>query len=238
MRGEFWAGMTVGLMLVPQGVATRLWPVCRWCRAFMPRCCRPLWRCLWAFDPLGRADGADQLADWHLAHWAGRAGQCPVGGVGGVDGVAVGRSATINGRGAFWLAAAVGDFAGAGRLYAGGGVADFGVAVACAHRLGRAARELARQPAVVALFDWGAAGFGLGSVAALVLAKRQWPQFPAVIVVMGGAGALSWALGYAEGGGKVIGALPAGLPHFYWPGALPWGTFWRADHAGVGDYAG
>ena len=74
-------------------------------------------------------------------------------------------------------------------------------------------------------FDWGAAGFGLGSVAALVLAKRQWPQFPAVIVVMGGAGALSWALGYAEGCGKVIGALPAGLPHFYWPGALPWGTF-------------
>ena len=73
-------------------------------------------------------------------------------------------------------------------------------------------------------FDWSGACFGLGSVAALVLAKRQWPQFPAVIVIMGAAGALSWAVGYADGGGAVVGALPAGLPHFYWPGALPWSS--------------
>ena len=73
-------------------------------------------------------------------------------------------------------------------------------------------------------FDWSAGAFGVGSVVALVLAKRRWPQFPAVIVVMGAAGALSWATGFADAGGSVVGALPAGLPHFYWPGVLPWGT--------------
>lgn len=76
----------------------------------------------------------------------------------------------------------------------------------------------------LAQFDWHAAVFGVGSVAALVLAKRQWPQFPAVIVVMGAAAALSWAIGFADKGGAVVGALPAGLPHFYWPGALPLGS--------------
>ena len=76
----------------------------------------------------------------------------------------------------------------------------------------------------LAQFDWHAAAFGVGSVAALVLAKRQWPQFPAVIVVMGAAATLSWALGFADKGGAVVGALPAGLPHFYWPGALPLGS--------------
>lgn len=73
-------------------------------------------------------------------------------------------------------------------------------------------------------FDWIGAGFGLGSVAALVLAKRQWPQFPAVVVIMGAAGVLSWAVGYAEGGGAVVGTLPSGLPHLYWPGMLPWSS--------------
>lgn len=71
-------------------------------------------------------------------------------------------------------------------------------------------------------FDWAAGAFGVGSMLALVLAKRRWPQFPAVIVVMGAAGALSWATGFAAAGGAVVGALPAGLPHFYWPEGLPW----------------
>ncbi|MFZ3124911.1 MAG: SulP family inorganic anion transporter, partial [Acidovorax sp.] len=33
------------------------------------------------------------------------------------------------------------------------------------------------------------------------------------------------ALGYAEADGAVVGALPAGLPSLYWPGALPWSSF-------------
>ncbi|HEY9208019.1 MAG TPA: SulP family inorganic anion transporter [Acidovorax sp.] len=74
-------------------------------------------------------------------------------------------------------------------------------------------------------FDLTAAAFGLGSLVLLMLARRLRPGFPAAIVVLGAAGAVSWALGYAEADGAVVGALPAGLPRLYWPGALPWPSF-------------
>jgi SulP family sulfate permease len=72
------------------------------------------------------------------------------------------------------------------------------------------------------LFDLTAAAFGLGSLALLVLARRWRASFPAAIVVIGAAGALSWALGFAESGGAVVGALPSGLPGLYVPELLPW----------------
>lgn len=75
------------------------------------------------------------------------------------------------------------------------------------------------------LFDIVAAAFGLGSLALLMLARRWRPGFPAAIVVIGACGVASWALGYADAGGAVVGALPSGLPSFYWPGALPWPRF-------------
>jgi len=75
------------------------------------------------------------------------------------------------------------------------------------------------------LFDLTAAAFGIGSLALLVLARRWRPSFPAAIVIVGAAGALSWALGYADAGGAVVGTLPSGLPAPYWPGALPWDSF-------------
>lgn len=74
-------------------------------------------------------------------------------------------------------------------------------------------------------FDLIAAAFGLGSLALLVLARRWRPNFPAAIVVVGAAGALSWALGYADAGGNVVGTLPEGLPSLYWPGLLSWTQF-------------
>lgn len=75
-----------------------------------------------------------------------------------------------------------------------------------------------------ALLEPTGAAFGLGSLALLLLARRWRPQFPAAIVVLGASAALSWAFGYAGGGGAVVGALPAGLPAPYWPPALPWGS--------------
>lgn len=66
--------------------------------------------------------------------------------------------------------------------------------------------------------------FGLGSLAALLLGKRWWPRFPVVIAVVGVSSALSAWLGFAQTGGAVVGELPAGLPSFYGPEALPWGT--------------
>lgn len=73
-------------------------------------------------------------------------------------------------------------------------------------------------------FDLAAAGFGLGSLTLLVLARRWRPHAPAAMVVISGAAALSWALGFAEAEGAVIGALPSGLPSLYWPGVLPAST--------------
>ena len=70
--------------------------------------------------------------------------------------------------------------------------------------------------------DLMGAGFGLTSWALLWFTKKRWPRFPSVVVIMAGAAALSAALGYASKGGSVVGAVPAGLPHLLWPGALSW----------------
>ncbi len=57
---------------------------------------------------------------------------------------------------------------------------------------------------------------------ALLLAKKLKPTFPAAIAVVGATGAISWATGYADAGGAVVGHLPQGLPTLHWPGWLPW----------------
>ena len=74
---------------------------------------------------------------------------------------------------------------GAQRLHTGHRPADPGLAIA---RAGGTARIPGRtgQPAPgLQHFDLAGAAMGLGSVAALWLARKQWPRFPAVIVVMG-----------------------------------------------------
>lgn len=71
--------------------------------------------------------------------------------------------------------------------------------------------------ATVPLPHWGALVFGLASLALLRLARRWRPAFPAVIVVLVAAAAASWLLGFEARGGKVVGHLPRGLPALYWP---------------------
>ena len=72
--------------------------------------------------------------------------------------------------------------------------------------------------------DWTAMAFGLGSLVVLWIGKRWLPSFPTTMALVAAAAALSWFLSYALLGGAVVGALPSGLPSFYWPGALPGGT--------------
>ena len=72
-----------------------------------------------------------------------------------------------------------------------------------------------------------AALFGIGSLVLLVLSRRLSPKLPAVVLVVLAAAGISWAIGFEAAGGAVVGALPAGMPQLYlpqWPG---WQDFSR-----------
>ncbi|WP_180682293.1 SulP family inorganic anion transporter [Tepidicella baoligensis] len=63
--------------------------------------------------------------------------------------------------------------------------------------------------------------FGLGSLALLMAVRRWKPAFPSVLLIVLGAAGLSHWMGFADGGGRVVGHLPGGLPMPYlpdWPG--------------------
>lgn len=70
-------------------------------------------------------------------------------------------------------------------------------------------------------FDIKAAAFGIGSLALMLLGKRLWPNFPVVIAVVAAMAAASVWLEFEQGGGPVVGTLPAGLPSLYWPQVPP-----------------
>ncbi|MEG1733719.1 MAG: SulP family inorganic anion transporter [Comamonas sp.] len=75
------------------------------------------------------------------------------------------------------------------------------------------------------LFDWQSIAYGVISMAGLMLAKKWRPAFPSTIVIIALTGLVSWASGFADSGGAVVGYLPSGLPHFQWPGMLSWEEF-------------
>lgn len=64
---------------------------------------------------------------------------------------------------------------------------------------------------------WPSLAFGVGSIALLVGVRRWKPAFPSVLVIVLGSAGLSQWLGFAESGGKVIGVLPDGLPQLSLP---------------------
>ena len=75
------------------------------------------------------------------------------------------------------------------------------------------------------LFSLQSIAYGLSSMALLMLAKKWRPAFPSAIFIIGLSGLISWITGFADAGGAVIGHLPAGLPSFQWPGMLDWDQF-------------
>ncbi|MDP9899998.1 SulP family inorganic anion transporter [Variovorax ginsengisoli] len=81
---------------------------------------------------------------------------------------------------------------------------------------GRSYAQLLRGPPP----DLIAVAFGLGGMAMLWLGKRFVPRVPTTMVLVAVAAAVSAAIGYALEGGAVIGKLPSGLPAFYLPGGL------------------
>ncbi|APW37203.1 sodium-independent anion transporter [Rhodoferax koreense] len=78
--------------------------------------------------------------------------------------------------------------------------------------------QLLHHPAI----DLQALAFGLGAMLVLAAGKRFAPRFPTLMALMAASAVLSAWLGFARGGGAVVGTLPAGLPALHWPGALSW----------------
>ncbi|MBQ0130800.1 MAG: SulP family inorganic anion transporter [Comamonas sp.] len=85
---------------------------------------------------------------------------------------------------------------------------------------------LLREPSIHHLDGWASA-FGLGSLVALLLLKRYAKKVPAAIVVVGLCGVLSALLGFAESEGAVVGHLPSGLPTLAMPTAIAWDDWTR-----------
>ncbi|SDO23819.1 sulfate permease, SulP family [Rhodoferax sp. OV413] len=70
-----------------------------------------------------------------------------------------------------------------------------------------------------------AMAFGLGALLVLVLGKRWFPRFPVLMALVVACALLSEVLGFAQAGGAVVGTLPAGLPALQLPAALSWSQF-------------
>ncbi len=71
---------------------------------------------------------------------------------------------------------------------------------------------------------WPSLAFGLGSLALLIGARRWKPAFPSVLVIVLASAGLSQFFGFEANGGRVVGHLPQGLPALYIPGMLDLGT--------------
>lgn len=226
LKGEFWAGMTVGLMLVPQGVAYAAlagMPLVTGIYAsLVPALVAVLFS---ASTRLGVGPTAltslligaslSGLAEPGSAQWVAMAAWMAI---------LSGLVQLVMGLARFgWLLNLVTSPVLSGFTQAAALLilsSQLGALTGLRSDLG----ALWTTPSL-GHFDLTAAAFGLGSLVLLMLARRLRPGFPAAIVVLGAAGAVSWAVGYAEADGAVVGALPAGLPSLYWPGALPWSSF-------------
>lgn len=76
-------------------------------------------------------------------------------------------------------------------------------------------------------FDGLAFCFGAGGLAALLLLKKLAPKLPAAVMVVALCGIISAAVGYAEHDGNIVGHLPAGLPGLAIPAAITMDQFSR-----------
>ena len=66
--------------------------------------------------------------------------------------------------------------------------------------------------------------YGLGAASVLIAARRFRPGFPSVLLLVVGAAGLSYWTDFQASGGAVIGDLPEGLPGLFVPGWPGWDT--------------
>ena len=72
--------------------------------------------------------------------------------------------------------------------------------------------------------QWEAMAFGVLSLALLWVSRRIKPTFPAVLVLVLLSAGISRSSGYAERGGHVVGQLPQGVSWLTLPGSVDWST--------------
>ena len=72
---------------------------------------------------------------------------------------------------------------------------------------------------------WQAPLFGAASLAILIFARRLRPSLPTVLVVVLITSGISYLVGFEANGGRVVGVLPSDLPQFYLPAMLDLETF-------------
>ena len=218
LTGEFWAGMTVGLMLLPQGVAYAALAGMPLITGIYASLVPALVAVLWSASP---RLGVGPTALTSLLIGTSLTGLAEPGSAQWVD-LAV------------WMALLSGLLQCFRGMVRSGWLLNL-VTSPVLNGFTQAAGLLilaSQLPALLGMrtpwnaffaspslhhFDWRAAAIGLGSVALLLLLKRWRAGFPSAIVVAGLAGALSWALGFADHDGAVVGSLPAGLPALHWP---------------------
>lgn len=219
LRGEAMAGLTVGLMVVPQGVA------------YAALAGMPLITGIYA-SLLPALIAVLFSASVRLS-------------VGPTALTCLLISASLSGLAepgsAQWIALAVWLALLSGLLQIVLGFARFGwllnlvnSPVLMAFTQGAAVLIIASQlPALLGLGSWDSLfdsaqvhlpslAFGLGSLAALMLARRWRPGFPTVLAVVVGSAGISALIGFEAGGGSVVGTLPQGLPLLYLPGWPGW----------------
>ena len=68
--------------------------------------------------------------------------------------------------------------------------------------------------------QWADLAFGLSSLAALFAAKKWLPKWPSIMLVVAVSAGISYAIGFSDQGGAVIGALPTSLPSLTMPSAI------------------
>jgi SulP family sulfate permease len=73
--------------------------------------------------------------------------------------------------------------------------------------------------------DWVSMVFGMVTLVLLLLARRWRPAFPTVLLVVLCAAGISWSLGLETSGTSVVGALPQGLPALFIPRVIEWEVF-------------
>lgn len=226
LRGEFWAGLTVGLMLLPQGVA------------YAALAGMPLITGIYAsiipaavailFSPSPRL-GVGPTALSALLIGASLTGMAEPGSAQWV--VLAAWMAILSGLvqwslgvvRAGWLLNLVTSPVLAGFTQA---AALLILASQLPTLLGmRADWSTVWHSPSIYLFSIQSIAYGLVSMALLMLAKKWRPAFPSAIFIIGLSGFISWITGFADAGGSVIGHLPAGLPSFQWPGMLDWEQF-------------